>query len=367
MLCKFLPAVLSIFVTLTAPALLLADDEAPAAKFTKLRDKWRKLEGSAKTLADEYRSADPKRQAEIKKQIGEAAAELRTMRPLMAEVARAAYAAKPNDDEKVIKTLISTAMMDFHNDDYEQLLKTAKLLVQHDCKADGILALAGIGAYCTNDFEAAETYFEAAKAADGSIAFKGDRYFRNIEQAKKNWAAEAEIRAQEAKADDLPRVKLTTSEGVIELELFENEAPQAVANFVHLVQRGFYDDLTFHRVLRNFMAQGGCPDGNGRGGPGYQIFCECHQDNHRKHFRGTLSMAHAGKNTGGSQFFITFLPTAHLDGNHTAFGRIVKGMDVLGRLQRIDPSSAGEVEPDKILTAEVIRIRDHEYIPTKVE
>ena len=115
------------------------------------------------------------------------------------------------------------------------------------------------------------------------------------------------------------------------------------------------------------QAQGGCPEGTGTGGPGYNIYCECYDKTYRKHFRGSLSMAHAGRDTGGSQFFLTFRPTTHLDGRHTVFGRVVKGMDVLAKLQRRDPSKPAQQQPDKILTAEVIRKRDHAYEPTKVK
>jgi cyclophilin family peptidyl-prolyl cis-trans isomerase len=125
------------------------------------------------------------------------------------------------------------------------------------------------------------------------------------------------------------------------------------------------------------MAQGGCPLGTGVGGPGYKIYCECYQENHRNHFRGVLSMAHLGKNTGGSQFFVTFLPTSHLNGKHTVFGRVIEGLDVLAELQRRDPSPDPKTnippaesslpKPDRIIKAEVLRKRDHEYKPTKVE
>ncbi|NLX94993.1 MAG: peptidylprolyl isomerase [Rhodopirellula sp.] len=159
----------------------------------------------------------------------------------------------------------------------------------------------------------------------------------------------------------MPRVLLKTSKGDIVVELFENEAPNAVANFISLVEKGFYNGLTFHRVLPAFMAQGGCPIGNGSGGPGYQIPCECYQPNHRLHFRGTLSMAHAGRDTGGSQFFLTFVPTTHLDGKHTAFGRVIEGMGVLGEIQRHDPEDPNSPDPDKILEAKVVRKREHQY------
>ena len=118
---------------------------------------------------------------------------------------------------------------------------------------------------------------------------------------------------------------MDTEAGLIELALFEEDAPNTVANFVKLVNDGFYDGLTFHRVIDGFMAQGGCPNSRegskgmpGTGGPGYTIDCEI---NARKHVSGSLSMAHAGKNTGGSQFFIVHQPQPHLDGVHTVFGQ----------------------------------------------
>jgi cyclophilin family peptidyl-prolyl cis-trans isomerase len=152
----------------------------------------------------------------------------------------------------------------------------------------------------------------------------------------------------------------------LEIELFENEAPNTVANFISLVEKGYYNGLVFHRVLANFMAQGGDPTGSGSGGPGYRIACECSKPEARMHFRGSLSMAHAGRDTGGSQFFLTFLPTTHLNHRHTCFGRVVRGMDVLSRLQRRDPESPNPPEPDKILEAKVLRKRPHAYEPKKM-
>ncbi|MDO4551691.1 MAG: peptidylprolyl isomerase [Planctomycetia bacterium] len=160
---------------------------------------------------------------------------------------------------------------------------------------------------------------------------------------------------------------IRTNKGDITVELFENEAPNTVANFISLVESGFYNNKTFHRVIPEFMAQGGCPNGTGTGGPGYCIKCETNNPKARKHFRGTLSMAHAGKDTGGSQFFLTFVPTQHLDGMHTAFGRVITGMEVLSKLERIDPAQPlpGQ-QPDKILEMKVLRKRPHEYIPQKL-
>jgi peptidyl-prolyl cis-trans isomerase B (cyclophilin B) len=134
---------------------------------------------------------------------------------------------------------------------------------------------------------------------------------------------------------------LETAKGRIEAELYADEAPGAVANFEKLANAGFYDDTTFHRVIANFMIQGGDPyskSGKGRvgtGGPGYTIKCETEKNVHR-HVAGTLSMAHAGKDTGGSQFFICHAPQPHLDGVHTVFGQVSRGMDVVNQIAQSD-------------------------------
>ncbi|WP_070119868.1 peptidylprolyl isomerase [Bacillus marinisedimentorum] len=122
---------------------------------------------------------------------------------------------------------------------------------------------------------------------------------------------------------------------VIEFDLYPNEAPGTVENFGKLANEGFYNGLTFHRVIPGFVAQGGCPKGNGTGGPGYTIKCET-EGNPHKHVPGALSMAHAGKDTGGSQFFIVHEPQPHLDGVHTVFGQVTEGMDTVLRIKAGD-------------------------------
>ena len=128
---------------------------------------------------------------------------------------------------------------------------------------------------------------------------------------------------------------IATDKGNIVLELYEKDAPGTVANFEKLVKKGFYDGLTFHRVVPDFVIQGGCPKGTGTGGPGWTIKCET-ANNPRRHGRGALSMAHAGKDTGGSQFFITHRATPHLDGVHTVFGGVTSGQDVVDAIRAGD-------------------------------
>lgn len=129
------------------------------------------------------------------------------------------------------------------------------------------------------------------------------------------------------------------------MEFFEKDAPKTVENFTKLAKSGFYDNLTWHRVIPNFVIQGGCPNGDGTGGPGYTIDCELDGEN-QYHDRGVLSMAHAGRNTGGSQFFVCHSRdnTAHLDRHHTVFGKVVEGLDVLDAIKQGDSIDAVEVK-----------------------
>lgn len=135
---------------------------------------------------------------------------------------------------------------------------------------------------------------------------------------------------------------INTEKGRMVLDLFPNEAPGTVENFAKLARSGFYNGLTFHRVIPNFVIQGGCPRGDGTGGPGYTIKCETEGNPHR-HQRGTLSMAHAGRDTGGSQFFVCHAPQPHLDGVHTVFGQVTEGFDVLDAIRQGDRMTTVEI------------------------
>ncbi len=157
--------------------------------------------------------------------------------------------------------------------------------------------------------------------------------------------------AKPASTEPLPQVTLHTERGPIVLELAEDDAPNTVANFIHLAEEGFYDGLVFHRVIPDFMIQGGCPQGTGTGGPGYVIADEFSP--RLKHERGVISMANAGPNTGGSQFFITHVPCPHLDGKHAVFGRVVDGLNVVDAIQK----------GDRLEKVTVDRKRDHAYEP----
>lgn len=135
----------------------------------------------------------------------------------------------------------------------------------------------------------------------------------------------------------MKKAEIITEKGTMMVNFFENDAPGTVANFIKLSEEGFYNGLTFHRVIPDFVIQGGCPDGTGMGGPGYSIKCELQGEN-QYHDRGVLSMAHAGRDTGGSQFFICHSRqnTAHLDRNHTVFGKVYEGLEIIDQIAQGD-------------------------------
>jgi len=135
----------------------------------------------------------------------------------------------------------------------------------------------------------------------------------------------------------MKQAEIHTEKGLMKVTFFEQDAPGTVANFIKLARQGFYNGLTFHRVIPDFVIQGGCPNGTGAGGPGYTIKCELN-GNHQYHDRGVLSMAHAGRDTGGSQFFICLnrQNTKHLDRQHTCFGKVVEGLEVIDMIRQGD-------------------------------
>ena len=150
--------------------------------------------------------------------------------------------------------------------------------------------------------------------------------------AKQQWNSPPAMQIDLAKSYN---VTMETTKGTIEIELYPAHAPQTVNNFVFLANEGFYDGVLFHRVIKGFMLQGGDPTGSGSGGPGYKFRDET-MGNPLTHQRGVLSMAHAGPNTNGSQFFIVYAPQSHLDGKHTVFGKVTSGMDVADKITQGD-------------------------------
>jgi cyclophilin family peptidyl-prolyl cis-trans isomerase len=280
---------------------------------------------------------------------------------------KAAFALATADPKHAEARQISSAMLAgaLRSDDPTAVLEKVAVLDAAGAADAPTLGIGASAALVLSRLDEADAWLKKAQAA-GADREQVGQLGEAIEHDRAKVATEMARRKAEAEADDLPRVKLTTSVGDLIVELFENEAPNTVANFIALVGKGFYDGTPFHRVIGGFMAQGGDPTGSGRGGPGHAIACECDAPGARKHFYGSLSMAHAGEDTGGSQFFLTFRPTEHLDGKHTVFGRVIEGFEVLPKLVRTQDEQGRPVpgvRPDKILKAEVLRKRNHPYEP----
>jgi cyclophilin family peptidyl-prolyl cis-trans isomerase len=353
-------------LALALPAIVAeAKAATPAEEFATQYAQWKAQVARLAQIKSRYQtdtSADRKAlEAEAQRAMDKAR---EILEPLTVAAAKA-YVAAPNQDKELNDFLIGALQGYIVGDDYDVAARIAKILVDNQCPAPQLDVLAGTAFFATNDFDAAGKHLQAAKEKR-LLNRQGFHQLQSIDHYKELWKKEQGIRAAEARAGNLPRVKLETNQGDIVVELFENEAPNTTANFVSLVESGFYDGKTFHRVIPGFMAQGGDPNGDGSGGPGYTIPDECRQENHRNHFRGTLSMAKTAEpDSAGSQFFICFAPVDHLDGKYTAFGRVVEGMRVLSKLQRTEGVPGTPGAPDKIIKATVLSKRPHEYKPVK--
>jgi cyclophilin family peptidyl-prolyl cis-trans isomerase len=334
-------------------------------QFDRIYDEWKNMMARLAELNSKYQTAGEAERPQIEKEYNQESARGTKLAERLKDAAEAAFAADPKDKE-VSDLMVVMARSAYREEDYEAVNRFAKPLLKHNTKDPLIAWYAARAALGLHDFKEVASLVQRAFAGglDNKLHKEAQDVVASATAAAPLWPAEQKIREKEAKADDLPRVKLETTKGDITIELFENEAPNTVASFISLVEKGFYDGIVFHRVLPHFMAQAGDPTGQGNGGPGYRIKDEFDNPGARMHFRGTLSMANTGQpNTNGSQFFLTFRPTPHLNGRHTVFGRVIDGFEVLPKITRIDPQEPTGVTPDKIVKATVIRKRDHEYKP----
>lgn len=291
----------------------------------------------------------------------------------MLDAAVAEYLMAPSEKPALAEMLWGILDRNAETDRYEGMLPIAQALLSSGYENPELRSFATRTAFAMNNYEVMRqmaTEMVAEGIASPQLQILSDE----VDELKAAWAEELAMREQDAQGPPLPRVLMHTTKGDIEIELFENQAPETVANFISLIESGFYDGRVFHRVIEHFMAQTGCPVGDGSSGPGYTIYGEADHPSARKYFRGTLGMALSGHpDSGGSQFFITFLPHPELNGQHTAFGRVTAGIDVLSDLVRVNPESKDEEKKkpaemlDEIVSIEVLSKRDHDYQPNKVK
>lgn len=314
----------------------------------------------------------------------------------MVEAALSDYRSDPNPDSSTAKFLYDVAARNADADRFDGMLEVVKLLKESGFTAPQFDLCFGLTAAASNEFELARPHLEIAKGnlekamvewstkkgvPEEEREAMGKKMFEvygllselaDVDTFGPLWEEEQELRERDSAGPPLPRVRIETTKGSFDVELFEDQAPNTVANFISLCEKGFYDGLPFHRVITHFMAQGGCPNRDGTGGPGYTIRTELDGSTHRNFFRGTFGMALAGApDSGGSQFYVCYLPRSYLNGKYVAFGRVIRGMNVLSDFVHIDPDEKADKDrprdlPDEIVRTEVLRKRDHAYKPETI-
>ncbi|MCR9296141.1 MAG: peptidylprolyl isomerase [bacterium] len=280
------------------------------------------------------------------------------------------FEADPQSRVNIARWLFKVVQQNVDDDRFEGMLPIIKTLLKDKPESEELLRYQGMTAIALNEFDAARDSLSAL--ASVQVGREELRMLQeNLDAVEARWEKEKEIREQDAAGEPLPRVLIRTTKGDMEVELYENQAPDTVGNFIYLVESGFYDNQPFHSGKQHFLIQGG---GDDILNPDYTIYGEMNRPDARDFYRGTLGMALSGNpDSGYSQFFIALMPNEELNGKYTAFGRVVKGIEVIANLNKIDPqnkskdSQSPRDEPDEILEIRVLSKRDHDYVPRKVE
>lgn len=282
------------------------------------------------------------------------------------EAAKVAYEADPKDrDIETFLGYVTNLIGAF--DRLEESLDIALLLAKHGVETTDLFNFIGRSALEVGQFDLAEEYWKKSQAL-GKLDPDGEKQLAKLEEWRSRVGEETARRQEEARADNNPRIRFNTTRGEFIVELFEDDFPNTINNFVYLVEQAYFTNHPFFRVVSGFGATTGCPAGNGTGGPGHVIANEAASGKNRPHLRGTLAMVTTKEGIHGSQFFIKYrLTGGGLETDMPVFGRVIEGMEVVSRLQRAEPfTKLKQASPDKILEARVIRKRDHEYFPEAV-
>lgn len=336
------------------------------AEFEDTFDRWKTLLGELRDLELAFHTAGRSKREELATQYYDKLAEGLTLENEVLTAATRAFVAEPEENEDLKEFLVGISSLLVGAECYEDALRVSQLLLDNQVEDQSVYDNAAKAAFACAEFDSAERYLRIVVKEKGNLG-PAARFLSMIGPYREEWEKEQKLREAEQLAADLPRVILRTERGEIELELFENEAPNTVANFLWLVEREFYDGLPFYKVVPEFAAISGCPNGDGSGSPGYFIRHEFNKPNRRVNFRGSLCTVGEGPYASGCQFHLTFMPSPQLEGQSTVFGRVVRGMEVLAKLQRRDDKPLSmKIIPDRIIGARVLRKRNHEYKPKTI-
>lgn len=358
--------------TAAEPGSRSSDDRA---ELDRLIERWRAVTKEAVEAGVRFFNSGREESSDYRKTYDQAVREGQALIEQIVPLAQRVYDRSPGGDKELDDFMVRVQNYLFATGQIEKSYRLGKKILD---KAPGhpiaemLLARAAL---MSNRFEEARELFAKHPEIAQRLTVTEQNLYTDLDTLINQYQEELAIQAKEAEADDLPRVELKTTKGTIVVELFENQAPETVGNFISLVESGFYTNTQFHRVIRYFMAQGGGRTAEGRPHqPDYTIFDEAYRPDIRRHFRGVISMAKSSvPHSARCEFFITTAPTLYLDGNHTAFGRVIEGMEVVEMLTvtyRTDPETGeseaiDSVTPDLLLSAKVLRKRDHEYKPNK--
>ena len=317
----------------------------------------------------------PERQLEFLEKIKDLKAQVLALQPKVHRAAFEAYIESPNESAAVNRAIAIalerslSPRLTTEKFDPKTAIEIASALIKNDVAGPPIYFAAFRASYALQDFERAKLMLDKIKSSKTEV---NESFYTELAKTQENWNRELGFRQKEAAADDLPKAEIDTSAGKFTVELFEDHAPIAVANFISLAEQGYFDGNTFHLVQPGVLVRTGSQSADGQGNPGYYIPCECYQDEIRHHFTGSLSMSledGTEKDTGGSRFFITHQPNTTLDGKHTVFGRVVDNMEAIYQLNTVDGTrivSEESLSPSVINKVTILRKRNHEYVPQKL-
>jgi cyclophilin family peptidyl-prolyl cis-trans isomerase len=356
-----------------------ASDEylSPGQVFRMMLDRIRQNEADINHLYSTMPLGFPARQKEQMDTIDRMVAQTAQLRAGLPKAAIEAFKADPGKDpaatQFVFRTLNEMIEPSLPESSFDPAaaLEIVDTLIDAGADQDVVVLSKGFRAsFAIDDFDRASLMLD--RISDAHPESNLSQIRQVVDEMKEKWQRELMIRRLEKNNDNLPRVKFETSAGEFVVELFEDHAPNTVANFISLVEKNFYNDLTFHYVKPGEYIHTGCPNGDGSGGPGYAIESEFNREQIRDYFSGTLGMANTGPETEGSQFVITHQAIPQLNGQFTAFGRVIEGFDLVRNAKAIDPQNAqpdedaAASEPVRIIKASVLRKRDHDYEPERV-
>ncbi|MDO4570687.1 MAG: peptidylprolyl isomerase [Planctomycetia bacterium] len=351
----------------TSPAATAPSATPKLDVFRKALDAYNKAMTRAGEMQRQYvaLSTTEEQKEEIGEKLEKYSEYVSKLHPKLMELAEAAWLEKPSTDPDLLAYVVQALDIRMVTEEYEEANAIMRGLIQQRIPQHlpELYEVAGEICFMLNQFEQAGKFYALAEK-EGVLTDRGALFQKNVTYYRIGWAKEATLRKQEAEADDLPRVLLQTTKGNIVFELYENQAPNTVANFLTLVRRKYYDGLYFDPVLAGMFAVSGYSLETEDGTPGHRIKDEFDARSARRHYRGTISMMRTGPNTASSSFFIAFAPMKEFDGQCVVFGRVIKGMEVLAKLQRMDPENPDPMaEADMIVEAKILRKREHSYRP----